>query len=235
MIPGSFEYHRPVQPRRSGRPARPPRSDARLHRRRPQPDPDDETAARPPSHLIDLARRQGTQGRQRRGRRHRHRRDDHPARADRQRRCWREAAPILRETAAADRRSAGALHGHARRQRRQRRPRQRHAGADDGARRNLRAQRARAASARSRRATIYLGSTRPPLQPGEILAAIRIPAPPPGHGWAYEKLKRKVGDYATAAAAVILTVSGGRVATCAIGLTNVADTAALRQRTQPAR
>jgi aerobic carbon-monoxide dehydrogenase medium subunit len=49
--------------------------------------------------------------------------------------------------------------------------------------------------------------------------------PPAGHGWAYEKLKRKVGDYATAAAAVILTVSDGAVATCAIGLTNVAGTA----------
>ena len=61
-------------------------------------------------------------------------------------------------------------------------------------------------------------------EPDEVLAAIRIPAPPRGHGWAYEKLKRKVGDYATAAAAVILTVSGGRIATCAIGLTNVAGT-----------
>ena len=62
------------------------------------------------------------------------------------------------------------------------------------------------------------------LEPGEILTAIRIPAPPAGHGYAYEKLKRKVGDYATAAAAVVLTMSGGRVATCSIGLTNVAET-----------
>jgi aerobic carbon-monoxide dehydrogenase medium subunit len=37
-------------------------------------------------------------------------------------------------------------------------------------------------------------------------------------------LKRKVGDYATAAAAVVLTMSGGKVATCAIGLTNLAET-----------
>jgi carbon-monoxide dehydrogenase medium subunit len=59
---------------------------------------------------------------------------------------------------------------------------------------------------------------------GEILTAIRIPVPPAGHGSAYEKLKRKVGDYATAAAAVVLTLSGDRVAACAIGLTNVADT-----------
>jgi carbon-monoxide dehydrogenase medium subunit len=62
------------------------------------------------------------------------------------------------------------------------------------------------------------------LAPGEIVTAIRVPVPPAGHGCAYEKLKRKVGDYATAAAAVVLTMSGGKVATCSIGLTNVADT-----------
>jgi carbon-monoxide dehydrogenase medium subunit len=73
----------------------------------------------------------------------------------------------------------------------------------------------------------YLGLYETAANHGEVLAAIRIPKPPPGHGFAYEKLKRKVGDYATAAAAVILTVSGGRIATCAIGLTNVAGTALL--------
>ena len=73
----------------------------------------------------------------------------------------------------------------------------------------------------------YLSPYETAAQPGEVLAAIRVPAPPIGHGWAYEKLKRKVGDYATAAAAVILTVSGGAIATCAIGLTNVAGTALL--------
>jgi len=52
------------------------------------------------------------------------------------------------------------------------------------------------------------------LAPGEFVTAIRIPVPPAGHGSAYEKLKRKVGDYATAAAAVVLTMSGGKVATC---------------------
>jgi aerobic carbon-monoxide dehydrogenase medium subunit len=71
----------------------------------------------------------------------------------------------------------------------------------------------------------YLSPYETATEPGEVLAAIRIPVPPAGHGWAYEKLKRKVGDYATAAAAVILTVSGGAIATCAIGLTNVAGTA----------
>lgn len=70
----------------------------------------------------------------------------------------------------------------------------------------------------------YQGAYMTSLAAGELLTAIRIPAPPAGHGYAYEKLKRKVGDYATAAAAVMLTMAGGKVATIAIGLTNVGDT-----------
>lgn len=70
----------------------------------------------------------------------------------------------------------------------------------------------------------YRGAYFTLLEPGEIVTAIRIPAPPAGHGYAYEKLKRKVGDYATAAAAVVLTQSGGRLTSCSIGLTNVAET-----------
>jgi aerobic carbon-monoxide dehydrogenase medium subunit len=62
------------------------------------------------------------------------------------------------------------------------------------------------------------------LHPGELLTAVRIPVPPAGHGWAYEKLKRKVGDYATAAAAVLLTLEGGKVASASAALTNLADT-----------
>ena len=70
----------------------------------------------------------------------------------------------------------------------------------------------------------YRGAYVTALEPGEILTAVRIPVPPSGHGAAYEKLKRKIGDYATAAAAVVLTLRGGNVATCSIGLTNVAET-----------
>ena len=70
----------------------------------------------------------------------------------------------------------------------------------------------------------YQGAYFTALEPGEIVTAIRIPAPPAGHGSAYEKLKRKVGDYATAAAAVVLTMKGGKVESCSIGLTNVAET-----------
>ncbi len=58
----------------------------------------------------------------------------------------------------------------------------------------------------------------------EILCRIRIPVPATGHGYAYEKLKRKIGDYATAAAAVLLTVSGGRCDSASVAMTNLSDT-----------
>jgi carbon-monoxide dehydrogenase medium subunit len=70
----------------------------------------------------------------------------------------------------------------------------------------------------------YQGAYFTALEPGELLTSISIPVPVAGHGYAYEKLKRKVGDYATAAAAVVLTMAGGKVATCSIGLTNLHET-----------
>jgi carbon-monoxide dehydrogenase medium subunit len=70
----------------------------------------------------------------------------------------------------------------------------------------------------------YQGAYFTALEPGEILTSISVPVPAAGHGYAYEKLKRKIGDYATAAAAVVLTMAGGKVATCSIGLTNLHET-----------
>jgi len=73
-------------------------------------------------------------------------------------------------------------------------------------------------------AEFYQGAYFTALEPCEIVTAISIPVPAAGHGYAYEKLKRKVGDYATAAAAVMLTMAGGKVTSCAIGLTNLHET-----------
>ncbi len=53
----------------------------------------------------------------------------------------------------------------------------------------------------------------------EILTRISIPVPAAGTGYAYEKQKRKIGDYATAAAAVM--IGGG---TASVAMTNLADT-----------
>ena len=63
------------------------------------------------------------------------------------------------------------------------------------------------------------------LADDEILLSIRVPSFAAGTGWAYEKLKRKTGDWATAGAAVILRVSGGTVSHARIALTNVAPQA----------
>ena len=69
----------------------------------------------------------------------------------------------------------------------------------------------------------YKGLYETALKSGEIVTAIEIPVPGK-HGFAYEKLKRKIGDYATAAAAVVITMKAGKVATCAIALTNLGAT-----------
>ena len=75
----------------------------------------------------------------------------------------------------------------------------------------------------------FLGLYATQLAADEILSQIRIPIPARGSGWSYQKLKRKTGDFATAAAAVVLQMNSGKVARAAIGLTNVAPTA-LRAR-----
>ena len=63
------------------------------------------------------------------------------------------------------------------------------------------------------------------LEHNEVLTEIRIPVPPPRSGGAYFKLERKVGDFATAAVAVQVTLNAdGTCQTAGIGLTNVGPT-----------
>jgi carbon-monoxide dehydrogenase medium subunit len=56
----------------------------------------------------------------------------------------------------------------------------------------------------------------------EVLTSISFAAP--GGGFAYEKQKRKIGDYATAAAAVQISKEGGKVGVASIAMTNLSDT-----------
>ena len=67
----------------------------------------------------------------------------------------------------------------------------------------------------------YKGTYETALKAGEIVTAIEIPIVAK-QAYAYEKLKRKIGDYATAAAAVVLTMKAGKIASCSIALTNLA-------------
>lgn len=56
----------------------------------------------------------------------------------------------------------------------------------------------------------------------EVLTAVTIPFHP--RGFSYEKQKRKIGDYATAAAAVTLESNRGRCVAASIAMTNLSDT-----------
>jgi carbon-monoxide dehydrogenase medium subunit len=63
------------------------------------------------------------------------------------------------------------------------------------------------------------------IEPTEVLTEVRIPRRPRGAGGAYEKLERKVGDFATVAVASVVRLdSAGRIASAGIGLTGVAET-----------
>ena len=70
----------------------------------------------------------------------------------------------------------------------------------------------------------YNGPFDTALAADEVLTAVRIPAPPAGQGQSYQKLKRKVGDYAIAAAAAVVTMDGTVCSQAAIALTNVGIT-----------
>jgi aerobic carbon-monoxide dehydrogenase medium subunit len=62
------------------------------------------------------------------------------------------------------------------------------------------------------------------LRPDEIVTEIRIPMPSGPAAGAYNKLERKVGDFATVAVAVHLELSGNKIAKAGIGLTAVGAT-----------
>jgi carbon-monoxide dehydrogenase medium subunit len=69
------------------------------------------------------------------------------------------------------------------------------------------------------------------IAPNEILTEIRVPSPGTRAGGAYLKLERKVGDYATVAAAIYLELNNGSIgkagiALTSVGLTNIKATAA---------
>lgn len=70
----------------------------------------------------------------------------------------------------------------------------------------------------------FVGTYDTLMKPDEIMTEIRIPSPAPATGYCYAKLKRKVGDFAAAAAAVTLRMTGETVKDVAIALTNAGPT-----------
>ncbi len=80
----------------------------------------------------------------------------------------------------------------------------------------------------------FLGTYMTLLEENEVLCEIRVPAFAAGTGSAYEKLKRKTGDWATAGCAVVMRKQGGVVSEVRIALTNVAPTALRAQAAEQA-
>ncbi len=69
---------------------------------------------------------------------------------------------------------------------------------------------------------LFVTSFTSTLQPDELLVQIRVPRPGPRHGGAYEKIERKVGDFATVAVAARLELDeAGACREAGIGLTAV--------------
>lgn len=63
------------------------------------------------------------------------------------------------------------------------------------------------------------------IEPTEVLTQVRFPRRPRGSGAAYEKLERKVGDFATVGVATIVRLdSAGNISSSGIGVTGVAAT-----------
>jgi aerobic carbon-monoxide dehydrogenase medium subunit len=74
-------------------------------------------------------------------------------------------------------------------------------------------------------AELFLGPWTTALAPDEIIVEARVPDPGPRTGGAYLKLERKVGDFATAAAAVQVELDdAGKISRAGIALTGVGAT-----------
>jgi carbon-monoxide dehydrogenase medium subunit len=73
-------------------------------------------------------------------------------------------------------------------------------------------------------AELFEGTYTTTLRPDELVTEVRIPKPTGPAGGTYLKLERKVGDFATAAAAVQLELSNGHIARAGIGLTAAGPT-----------
>ncbi len=72
------------------------------------------------------------------------------------------------------------------------------------------------------------------IQHGELLTEISFPVPDGKYGNAYHKVERKVGDYATAGAAIHLVMDGENCTYAGIGLTNVNATPLRASRSEQA-
>jgi carbon-monoxide dehydrogenase medium subunit len=70
----------------------------------------------------------------------------------------------------------------------------------------------------------FLGALTVDLAAGEIVTEVVLPKLPPRTGWGFEEVARRHGDFALAAVAATLTVSGGAIKQARIALTGIGPT-----------
>ena len=74
-------------------------------------------------------------------------------------------------------------------------------------------------------ASFFTGLMQTALQTGEMVTEIRIPIAPANQGWAFEEAANRKGDFAMAAVASTLTLTGGVCCQAAVAVAGIGDRA----------
>jgi aerobic carbon-monoxide dehydrogenase medium subunit len=69
----------------------------------------------------------------------------------------------------------------------------------------------------------HLGFLTTALAPDELVVAARVPRLGPGWGWSFQEVSRRDGDFALAAAAVLVRIAGGVIAESRVAVGGVSD------------
>jgi CO/xanthine dehydrogenase FAD-binding subunit len=66
----------------------------------------------------------------------------------------------------------------------------------------------------------FRGDFETALAADELLTEIRVPVPPKGHGWSFQEVSQRKGDFALVAAGALLTIEGGKCHNVRLGFRN---------------
>jgi CO/xanthine dehydrogenase FAD-binding subunit len=87
----------------------------------------------------------------------------------------------------------------------------------------------RVASTKGRRTIaardFFLDALTVALEDGEMVTEVALPKLPPQTGWGFEEVARRSGDFALAAVAATLTLSGGAISQARLAMTGIGPTA----------
>jgi CO/xanthine dehydrogenase FAD-binding subunit len=70
----------------------------------------------------------------------------------------------------------------------------------------------------------FRGNFETALKDDELLTEIRVPIPANGHGWSFQEVSQRKGDFALVAAAAMLTLENGVCRNVRLGFRNVGET-----------